>query len=310
MPKKAGTQFLPFIDFLIKQGTITFEKIADESHVICFDCTSQDFINEASVRSISSKESAFLKNLSNYGFKKHDKEGNKKRYHCDKYQPDKIDLDWLIKRCKSANDTQNSKKAEKRKKNESGDSAKSAKTVKLGKVLDFGELEFESDFVEIQPNTITRNSNRSVFVANSRIQSNNTEELRYVKNLNKDIDVTAILNNDLESGNSSLFTEDMTVSDVQVLSDPKTVPLIDFEKLQRENEINKNEKEQLKNELLEEKRKNTILGNEKATLQHQIYELTNGPNVRILPDESAYGYAEEEQLFSNQDASGRHDWWN
>jgi len=256
MPRKAGTQFLPFLDTLITEEIVTYEQIPDGSFAICFDCTSLDFTKTATDLKISPKETAFLKNLSNYGFKKHDKNGNRKRYHCDNYQPGHVDTDALIDRCKAANDVCNNKK---RKKNESGGaSTKSSKVSKMGE--QFGGLNFESNLVQIQPDTITRKQS-SVFVGNNRIGANNTKGLRCVKNLSKTIDLTGDsneLDNSLNFGTNfdlksekNAITSDVSMTYVnqppvffpvetspnyQVVGED-TVPLADFQKLQRDHDL-------------------------------------------------------------------------
>jgi len=290
MPKKAGTQFLPFLDILIKQKIATFEQLPDGTYAICFNCGSSSFVKAAVAHKISSKETAFLKNLSNYGFKKHDKDGNKKRYHCKHYQPGNMDIEALIKRCKEANDVCNSKK---RKKNESGDSTKNSKMSKMGE--QFGGLSFESDMVQIQPDTITRKKS-SVFVGNSRIRANNTKELRCVKSLKTNIDLTD--STDLDNSLNNTMTADVSITDVsqppvffpvanyQVLSED-TVPLADHQKLQFE-------MEQLKKELQDERNKVSLFEIENSSLKQKL--ALSESKVQVHPEESVL--AEPVNLFS------------
>merc|ERR1712170_57021 len=75
-----------------------------------FDCLEPEFIKAAKEAKLSSKETSFLKNLSNYGFKKFDKTGNVKRYYSELFQPGSIDKIKLIELCKNANKPQNDKK--------------------------------------------------------------------------------------------------------------------------------------------------------------------------------------------------------
>jgi len=319
MPKQAGTQFLPFLELLLEDQIIKFEEVIltdaespmkrsritnDTStpirlYAIVFDCSKEGFINLAKNRGISSKETSFLKNLSNYGFKRYDKNGNVKRYYSKYYQPGYVDKYQLIEKCKKANEIQNSKKkvqlGEKRSKHASGDSGistnQSQKQFKL-------ETDSTTAMAIVRPNSIFTNSSSSIF------RSREAAGLRCVQRVNSNSYKSE------QVRNTPLYAETVDMSIPEVALEVKNSTNVqihehEYTRLINDNVAKENRIRDLENQLKTEKSKNFELQKEnerlKSSNQGKV-SIIPADNIPIPYEENIENSADPVPLFSTMDS--------